>query len=147
MWRQCWLRQGVERAYVSFRLFTSSASNSPFKGSFTWTWTFHNNRKLQLYWSVASARKTVRLAPLRIFHTTLNIVLYKCMLTWRNEPRVQVAEFIGVIPTNFYGTPKAPPTITIFPAAHEHQGVVDQILLTALILERQRLTMKFPVGS
>lgn len=57
-----------------------------------------------------------------------------------------VAEFTGVLPTNYNGTPKAPPTITIFPAAHEHPGVLDHVLLTALILERQRLTKKFPIG-
>lgn len=56
---------------------------------------------------------------------------------------VHVAELAGLVTNvSHAGKPRDPCTITIAPAAYEQQGLVDHIILSALVTERMRLTKK-----
>lgn len=68
-------------------------------------------------------------------------------MSWLHEPRIYVAEFTGVIPTNYDGTPKAPPAITIFPAAHEHPDVVDHSIADGADFGETEVNEKVPTSE
>lgn len=64
----------------------------------------------------------------------------KCTLDVADKTPLIVARFTlpPTSPTTD-GTPLPPSSITIVPTAFEYQGLVDQIILSALITERYRL--------
>ena len=80
--------------------------------------------------------------PLRLI---LNVTFSgtQCTLMVAQEPAVLVAQFMASPPfPGRNGTPMPPAMITILPSANKYSGLVDQIVLSALIIERSRLTNK-----